>query len=114
MAKDWDAVARAIDERLAALDMTQAELAHRAGVAQETLRELRGNLQTRRRHPRTLAAISEALGWDQEHLARVLSGDDAAAGGEAPASAADVAELRQAYADLAGRVDALERRMGEK
>ena len=44
MAKDWDAVAAAIRGRLVDLDMTQADLAGRAGVALMTVRELQHNL----------------------------------------------------------------------
>ena len=66
MAKDWEAVAAAIRSRMAEIDMTQAELASRAGVALMTVRELQQNLTPRRRNPRTLAAVSEALGWPAE------------------------------------------------
>ncbi len=48
MPKDWDAVARAIDARMRELDLTQTELAVRADVAPETVRELRNNLKPRR------------------------------------------------------------------
>lgn len=109
--KDWDAVARAVDERLASLDMTQTELAVRAGVAPETVRELRHNLRPRRRNPRTLAAISEALGWPPDHLGSVLAGQPA--GGRAPAGpvAGELADLRAAVAQLSDRVTAIEQEM---
>ncbi len=110
MGKDWDAVAHAIDERLISLDMTQAELAGRAHVAAETIRELRNNLRSRRRNPRTLAAISEALGWEAGHLSRVLAGDAVAAPDEQVTPAA-LAELQQAYTELADRVETIERRL---
>lgn len=111
LGKDWDAVARAIDERLVGLDMTQAELASRAGVALETVRELRKNLRPRRRNPRTLAAISRALGWEPGHLAQVLNGDGVAAENAPAVTTSDLDALRQAYADLADRVTAIERRL---
>ena len=38
MEKDWEAVARVIDTRMRELDLTQSELAVRAGVAPETVR----------------------------------------------------------------------------
>jgi transcriptional regulator with XRE-family HTH domain len=57
--------------------MTQADLAARAGVALMTVRELQNNLQPRRRNPRTLAAVSEALGWPGDQLARILEGQPA-------------------------------------
>ena len=53
MSKDWQAVSDAISTRLDELEMTQAELSHRAGVALETVRELHRNLKPRRRSPRT-------------------------------------------------------------
>lgn len=74
MGRDWDAVSAAIKARLDELDMTQAELAQRAGVALMTVRELQHNLKPRRRNPRTLAAVSEALGWPSEHLSEILRG----------------------------------------
>src|SRR5262249_57016471 len=114
LGKDWDAVARSIDERLASLDMTQAELAIRAHVAPETIRELRNNLRPRRRNPRTLAAISQALGWDPGHLARVLESDGGVLESSRGATASDLDELRQAYADLADRVTAIERRLASR
>ena len=112
MAKDWDAVAAAIRARLAEIDMTQADLAARAGVALMTVRELQHNLKPRRRNPRTLAAVSEALGWPADHLARVLDGR--------PVSNVDagdpvLAELDAVKADLHAivqRLDAIERRLG--
>lgn len=72
--RDWDAVATAIQGRLADLDMTQAELAQRAGVALMTVRELQHNLKPRRRNARTLAAVSEALGWPSTYLSEVVEG----------------------------------------
>lgn len=76
MSKDWQAVSAVIKSRLADLDMTQAELSQRAGVALETVRELQHNLRPRRRSPRTLGAVSEALGWPAEHLAAIAAGED--------------------------------------
>lgn len=102
MAKDWEAVAAAIRARLDELDMTQAELAQRAGVAQETVRELRNNLQPRRRNPRTLAAVSEALDWPQDHLATVLRGEEPAdgEGGEPD----ELASIKDELTSIAGRL----------
>ena len=80
MAKDWDAVATAIRARMTEIDMTQADLAARAGVALMTVRELQQNLTPRRRNPRTLSAVSEALGWPADQLARILDGQKAVDG----------------------------------
>jgi len=112
VAKDWDAVAAAIRARMAEIDLTQADLAARAGVALMTVRELQHNLQPRRRNPRTLAAVSEALGWPGDQLARVLEGQ--------PADDVDqgdpvLAELDAVRADLTAvfrRLDAIERQLG--
>jgi transcriptional regulator with XRE-family HTH domain len=111
MAKDWDAVATAIKNRLAELDMTQAELAARAGVALMTVRELQHNLKPRRRSPRTLGAVSEALGWASDQIARILDGE------HPPGPDANdpvVAELDALKADLVSvlrRLDAIERQL---
>lgn len=112
MAKDWAAVAAAIQARLAELDMTQAELAARAGVALMTVRELQHNLAARRRSPRTLAAVSEALGWPSDHLTRILEGERVA---NPDADDPVLAELEAVRADLVSvveRLDAIERRLG--
>src|SRR5713226_7156020 len=63
MARDWAAVADAMKARLADLDMTQAELVQRSRLAPMTIRELLYNSAQRRRSDRTLAALSQALGW---------------------------------------------------
>jgi hypothetical protein len=52
------------------------DVAARAKVSLTTLRELQHNLNPRRRRPQTLAAISEALGWPADYLARVFAGED--------------------------------------
>lgn len=116
MEKDWEAVARVIDTRMRELDLTQTELAVRAGVAPETVRELRTNLRSRRRNPRTLAAISEALGWPPERLGDVLAGDvtHGSVDGDRDGVKAEVARLRQAVDDLSERLAAVERQIGAR
>lgn len=112
MAKDWEAVGAAIRARLAELDMTQADLAARAGVALMTVRELQHNLQPRRRSPRTLSAVSEALGWPGDQLSRILDGASAP---DAEADDPVLAELDAVRSDLVSvvqRLDAIERRLG--
>jgi len=109
--RDWDAVARTIDERLTSLDMTQTELAVRAGVAPETVRELRNNLRPRRRSPRTLSAISEALGWDAGYLARVLDGRGGGSATSGQGTSIDLDKLQQEFIKLSERVDDIERRL---
>ena len=102
---DWPAVADAVRARLAELDLTHAAAAQRAGVAPMTFRELVQGTD-RRRSARTLAAVSEALGWAPGHLAAVARGEDTPATGDL---AAELAELRREVRTLRARVDALER-----
>src|SRR5271165_2219360 len=114
MERDWEAVARLIDARMRELDLTQTELAVRAGVAPETVRELRTNLRSRRRNPRTLAAISEALGWPPERLRDVLTGNavQGSSAWERDGVEVEVARLRQVVDDLAERLNVVERQLG--
>lgn len=78
MADDWVAVGSAITARLEELGLTQLDLAARSKVSPATIRELQYNKLPRRRHPRTLAAISTALDWPSGYLSDVLSGNQAA------------------------------------
>jgi transcriptional regulator with XRE-family HTH domain len=105
--QDWPAVSSALRARLDEQGMTMTELASRSGVSLTTVRELVHLLNTRRRQPRTLASLSTALGWPDDHLGRVLRGRAA----EAPPTD-DVAALRREVRDLRGRVEALERGTG--
>jgi transcriptional regulator with XRE-family HTH domain len=73
--EDWDAVAEAIQSRLAETRMTQMDVASRARLSLTTVRELQHNLNPRRRRPQTLAAVSQAMGWPADYLQQVLRGD---------------------------------------
>ena len=75
MEQDWDAVARVINDRLAALSMKSATLERLANVSKKTLYELRHNSIVRNRGENTLIAISVALGLHRDHLDAVLKGD---------------------------------------
>ena len=75
MAENWDAVGQAITNRLAEVQMTQLELAGASGVSPATIREIQYNKLARRRSPRTLAALSEALSWPANYLSQVLAGE---------------------------------------
>ena len=77
MADDWVAVGKAITTRLDELGMTQLELAAKSKVSPATIRELQYNKLPRRRHPRTLEAVSTALEWPAEYLNDVLVGKKA-------------------------------------
>jgi transcriptional regulator with XRE-family HTH domain len=100
---NWAAVARAISDRVRELGWRQRELAERSHVSVAVVRELERHTVERRRSPRTLEALSVALGWEPEHLDRVLTGHAQQPGGHtAPDSAA-----------LWSRLDSLESRLAE-
>ncbi|MFN2497178.1 MAG: helix-turn-helix domain-containing protein [Pseudonocardiaceae bacterium] len=77
MADDWVGVGKAIAARLDELGMTQLDLAAKSRVSPATIRELQYNKLPRRRHPRTLEAISTALDWPAGYLSDVLTGAQA-------------------------------------
>ena len=108
MAENWAAVAAALRERLDERGMTMTDLAARSGVSLTTVRELVHVLNTRRRQPRTLSALSTALGWPVDHLGTVLRGRTVTA---PPAN--DLAAVRRELRDLRQRVEALERSVGK-
>lgn len=72
--EDWAAVARAISDRVRELGWRQRELAERSHVSVAVVREIQRHTVERRRSPRTLEALSVALGWEPEYLNRVLKG----------------------------------------
>lgn len=74
MDQDWDAVAKAISDRIAELGIRQRDLADRANVGLSTVQELVNNWKPRKRNPKTLAAISEALGWPPGKIQAVADG----------------------------------------
>ena len=87
--ENWAAVARAISDRVRELGWRQRELAERSHVSVAVVREIQRHTVERRRSPRTLEALSVALGWEPEHLDRVLKGRAReSAGHAAPDSAA--------------------------
>ena len=101
--EDWAAVARAISGRVRELGWRQRELAERSHVSVAVVRELQRHTVERRRSSRTLEALSVALGWEPEHLDRVLKGHAQLPGG-APASDS---------AALWSRLDSLDLRLAE-
>jgi transcriptional regulator with XRE-family HTH domain len=99
--ENWAAVARAISDRVRELGWRQRELAERSHVSAAVVREIQRHTVERRRSPRTLEALSVALGWDPDHLDKVLKG-------QTPGSrtAPDVAALWS-------RLDSAESRLAE-
>jgi transcriptional regulator with XRE-family HTH domain len=74
VSEDWAAVARAINQRLTELELSQRELIARSQVSKATVREIQHNTAQRRRSDRTLEALSLALDLHAGHLAAVLAG----------------------------------------
>lgn len=113
MAEDWTAVARAISDRLAELRATQMEVAARARISLTTLRELQHNINPRRRRPQTLAAVSEALDWPPDYLAKVLRGEDAQPHADEKHDPVlnSLASIERELGDLRERVNRIERQL---
>lgn len=112
---DWDAVARAIQNRLDETRSTQMEIASRARVSLTTLRELQHNLNPRRRRPQTLSAVSEALGWPAGYLAQVLQGEAAEPHADESADPVltSLSGLEQEIRALRARVDQIEQQLAD-
>lgn len=104
MTEDWAAVARAINQRMTELGLTQRELIERSQVSKATVGELQRNSAQRRRSARTLEALSIALKWNPDHLLAVLSGRRTPALGEPMAKSDD---------DIPGRLAAIEYRLDQ-
>lgn len=103
MAKDWQAVAAAINARMEQLEMTQAELAKRSGVSVATLRQIQQAVP-KRRGARTLADVSEALRWSRSYLEQVAEGEETT-----PENVDRVDRLEAELSALRDRVAAIER-----
>ena len=82
---------------------------HRQTQEQRTLQH---NLQPRRRNPRTLAAVSEALGWPGDQLARILEGQPAVDVDKDDPVLAELDAVREDLTAIYRRLDAIERRLG--
>jgi hypothetical protein len=70
---DLEAISAAFNSRVAYLGIAYAELARRADVNVDTLYSLRDATHAPR--PRTLGAVSEALGWPSDSLEKVGQGE---------------------------------------
>ena len=104
MSEDWAAVARAINQRMAELELSQRELIERSRVSKATVGELARNSTQRRRSTRTLEALSLALDWHPTHLHAVLNSAHIPAVGE-PAGRSDD--------DIPGRLAAIEYQLAQ-
>ena len=113
MARDWAAVAEAMKARLAELDMTQAELVQRSGLAPMTIREVLFNTAERRRSPQTLAALSEALGWPSGYLQAVAEGRDPGNPDADDPVLAELAAMKDAISVIYTRLDAIEQQLAD-
>lgn len=109
--EDWDAVATAVNDRMAARRIGQQELALLSGVSVSTLRQVQHGAD-RRIQNKTLAAISRALHWPDDHLAGVLIARRQTTSVDAPRAEDGVAEaLRQLdhrLAEISDRLAAIE------
>ena len=98
----WKAVADAVNVRMSELGLTQRQVSDRSGVSVATLREIQ-HATNRRRSVRTLAAISRALDWQEDHLTGVLRG--------ARAPAVPSRETADVLALVLERLDAIQREL---
>ncbi len=72
--ENWQAVADALNTRMAARRIGQQSLATASGVSVATLRQVQHGSHARRVQNATLTAIARALDWPDDHLIRVLVG----------------------------------------
>jgi transcriptional regulator with XRE-family HTH domain len=98
----WADVATVVNDRMTARGLSQRELAERSGLSPATLRKIQhGEDQARNRS--TLAGLSRALGFPEDHLWRV-----AMEGLNATGTADETGTLTREVADLQRRVAAIE------
>ena len=69
--EDWQAVAAALNESMAARRIGQQELARLSGISVSTLRTVQHGA-SRRVQNKTLEAIAVALDWPADHLITIL------------------------------------------
>jgi transcriptional regulator with XRE-family HTH domain len=106
--EDWQAVAAALNGRMAACRIGQQELSQRCGVSVSTLRAIQHGARSRRVQNKTLAAISRALGWPEDHLTRVLL-----ATGEPPSPAEDPGQVNVILARIDQRLREMNQRLAD-
>jgi hypothetical protein len=112
---DWEAVDRAVTQRLGELHMSLSHLARETGLSQTTIRYL--GSPAKKHNKSTLVAISAVLGWRHDHLLNILIGNpekNILRPGESPVEAyfedllhAEVSPLREEVAELVRTVNGL-------
>ncbi|GAB2870619.1 transcriptional regulator with XRE-family HTH domain [Lentzea nigeriaca] len=116
MPKDWQAVAEAVNTRMAELELSQKGLAEAARVGVATVRRLQKG-EPAERGGALLAAVSVALSWPPGHLEAIAAGQP---GPVDPAAALRVeveklrAEWEQRLAEWRQRVAEWEQRLAEE
>jgi transcriptional regulator with XRE-family HTH domain len=99
----WVDVATVVNDRMTARGLSQRELAERSGLSPATLRKIQhGEDQARNRS--TLAGLSRALGFPEDHLWRVAMEGLNAAG----TADDETGTLTREIADLQRRVAVIE------
>lgn len=116
--EDWQAVARAVNDRMKARRISQQELADLADISVSTLRLVQRAANPGTRNT-TLSAIARALGWPEDHLLQVLTAGRPATRAQAEGDRPQVAvlqildgvqEIRDELRRIAHRLDEMDRR----
>lgn len=89
---NWSTVTDAIRLRMQQLGLSQAQIIVRSQVSKAIVGELVNGSHVRRRSPRTLAALSEALEWHPDHLECLTQGKVPPSPGEPRESSLVVAD----------------------
>ncbi len=109
--EDWAAVADAVNQRMAVRRIGQQELADVSGVSVSTVRQIQHGGNGRRVQNKTLIALARALGWPDDHLIRVLVGNqvpDAPGGATDREILAGIDRIEQRLDDVSRRLAAVE------
>lgn len=117
MTEDWAGVARAINQRVAELSLSQTQLIERSHVSKAIVGEIQNNSAQRKRSVRTLEALSVALEWHPGHLDAVLNGRPTPRAGEpVPQSDKDVPGhlvlIEHYLRHMLDRMDSMDARLG--
>ncbi len=108
--EDWQAVAAALNERMAARRIGQQELARLSGISVSTLRTVQHGA-SRRVQNKTLEAIAVALNWPADHLISILVTPQRQVPAEEPAGdqvAVAIARVERTLQQLSDRLASVE------